>query len=64
MPSKEESMFELDNVRFEFRIVDDDILQYFDLYFGLLVEFGFISDYFQSNILLLLVIEGFENLSK
>lgn len=64
MASEEKSVFQLNYVRSELRIVHYHRLQNLDLNFCLSIEFRFVSDYLESHHLLFLVVESLENLSK
>lgn len=44
MSSKEEAVFEMDNVRFEFGIMHHDSFQYLNLYFGLFIKLRLIPN--------------------
>lgn len=64
MAPKEESMLKLDNIAFEFGVLDEDVLQYFYLHFGLGGELVLAPDDLEGDELLLLVVEGLEHLAE
>ena len=62
MPSKEKTMFELDNVTAKFRIMQQCCFEDFYLNFGLFVEFGLVLDDLQSNCFLFFMVEHLKDL--
>lgn len=64
MPSEEKCMLQLYDVGLELRIKHHHVFQDLDLYFGLLIELGLVSDDLQGHHFSLLVVEGLEHLTE